>query len=161
MKQSSAILLTFALAAAGSFALADDMPVGRWRQIDDETGAAKSIVKIYQENGVLNGRIVELLKKPDAGKPSVCDRCEGELKDAPILGFPLLSGMKKEGSEWTGGTIIDPKNGKRYRAKMALRDNGQKLEVRGFIGFSLFGRTQVWERVEASPDSDGVERRVE
>lgn len=95
---------------------------------------------------MLEGKIVKLLEKAEPGRP-VCDQCEGELKDAPILGFPLLSGMTRDGDEWTGGTIIDPENGKQYTAKMSLSDNGQTLEVRGFIGISLFGRTQVRERI--------------
>jgi uncharacterized protein (DUF2147 family) len=123
-------------------------PVGLWRQIDDETGEAKSVVKIYEEDGVLKGRIVKLLKEPEEGEPPVCDRCEGELKGEPYLGFPLISGMKQEGDEWAGGHIIDPESGKRYQAEMSLMEGGDKLKVRGFIGFSLFGRTQVWERVK-------------
>lgn len=163
--KGSVVFFTFALAVtlAGSLAWADeDTPVGRWRQIDDETGEARSIVKIYQDNGVLKGEVVELLAEPEDEGPPVCDQCQGELKNAPILGFPLLSGMTKDGDEWTRGTIIDPENGKEYQAKLSLDDNGRKLNVRGFIGLSLFGRTQVWERIETSRNGEGqADRRSE
>lgn len=145
--KNSALIFAFALvtALAGSLAGAADTPVGTWRQFDDATGEAKSVVEIYEDGGVLRGKIVKLLKEPvDSGQ---CDKCEGELKGHPYLGFPLLSGLKRDGDKWTGGTIIDPKNGKQYNAKLKLSDGGQKLEVRGYLGVSLFGRTQVWERI--------------
>lgn len=145
--KDAAVIPMFALLTtlAGPLAWANDnTPVGNWRQIDDETGKAKSVVRIYRDDGVLNGKIVKLLK--DSGS-RVCNSCEGKLKGRPILGFPLVSGMTRDGDEWTDGTIIDPENGKEYSAEMALADSGQKLEVRGYIGISLFGRTQVWERI--------------
>jgi uncharacterized protein (DUF2147 family) len=52
------------------------------------------------------------------------------------------------GDEYQGGEILDPENGKVYRVKMNLQDRGRTLHVRGFIGFSLFGRTQIWIREE-------------
>ncbi|MEF9942731.1 MAG: DUF2147 domain-containing protein, partial [Burkholderiaceae bacterium] len=75
-----------------------------------------------------------------------CDQCSGARKDQPVIGMTILWGLKNEGDEWTGGEILDPKNGKTYKAKAKLVDGGKKLEVRGFLGISLFGRTQTWVR---------------
>jgi len=118
-------------------------PVGVWKTIDDETGQAKSYVKIYEANGVLYGQIQELLTPGDKGK--LCDKCPGQMKDKPIEGLTIIWGMKKDGEEWTGGQIMDPKNGKIYSCK--LRVEGSKLIVRGFLGFSLIGRNQTWIRL--------------
>jgi len=124
-------------------ALAGDTPVGTWKNIDDETHQAKALIQISADaNGTLSGKIVKLLQHPDA----VCDNCDGALKGKPDLGMTILWGLKQDGDSWTGGRILDPKSGKVYSAKMTVVDGGQKLEVRGFLGISLLGRSQVWER---------------
>jgi uncharacterized protein (DUF2147 family) len=123
-------------------------PVGKWRTIDDKTGKPKSIVAISEEDGKLIGTIEKLLDpKPDDPEPK-CTKCEGERKDQPILGMKILWGMKKEGKEWGGGRILDPNNGKTYKCNLALADEGKKLDVRGYIGMPLLGRTQTWIREE-------------
>ena len=93
-------------------------------------------------NGELTGKIVKLFANPDA----VCEKCEGALKGKPVVGMTILTGLKKDGEEWEGGKILDPKSGKVYSAKAKLTDGGKKLEVRGFLGVALLGRTQTWER---------------
>jgi len=142
--------LPFVLAvtfAAGTDAFAADAtsPAGTWTTIDDTTHKPKSIVEITEQNGELTGKVKEVLQS-DQGPNPVCKDCEGERKNQPITGMTIIWGMKKDGDAWSGGKILDPKNGKVYGCKMHLTDNGQKLEVRGFIGFSLLGRSQVWER---------------
>jgi uncharacterized protein (DUF2147 family) len=118
-------------------------PVGTWKTISDETGRASGIVEISERNGEYSGRIVKLLEKdPD----SVCSKCSDARKDQPLVGMVFLSGLKADGGEYTGGEILDPAKGRIYRAKMKLIEGGAKLEVRGFIGFSLLGRTQTWIR---------------
>jgi len=118
-------------------------PVGRWKTISDETGKPSGIVEISEKNGEYSGRIVKLLEKdPD----SVCSKCTDARKDQPLVGMVFLSGLKADGGEYTGGEILDPAKGKIYRAKMRLIEDGARLEVRGFIGFSLLGRTQTWIR---------------
>jgi len=124
---------------------ADATPVGTWKTLDDKTGQPKSIVVISEANGELTGKVKEVLQS-DQGPNPVCKECEGDRKNQPVTGMTILWGMKKDGDEWKGGNILDPKNGKTYGCKMHLTDGGQKLEVRGFVGFSLLGRTQVWER---------------
>lgn len=118
---------------------------GQWRTIDDETGKTKSIVKIYQtDSGEIEGKVIEILHS-DRGPNPLCEDCPGDKNGKPIKGMVILWGLEeKSSSDWRGGKILDPKNGKVYKAKLHLREDG-KLEVRGFIGFSLLGRTQVWE----------------
>ena len=139
-------LIAFAALALSARTFAADMtPAGVWKTIDDKTGQPKSIVVISEENGTLTGKVREVLQS-DQGPNPICKDCEGERKNQPVTGMTILWGLKKDGDTWDGGQILDPKNGKVYGCKMHLIENGQKLEVRGFIGFSLLGRTQTWER---------------
>ena len=120
-------------------------PIGTWKTIDDETKQAKSYVEIFEKDGKLYGKVTKILTK---GKENaVCSDCSGALKNKPILGMQILSGLKKDGKEWNGGKIIDPNSGKEYKAKMSL-NGSDKLDVRGYIGISLVGRTQTWQRVK-------------
>lgn len=130
-----------------SIALAQDTPVGRWKTIDDETKQEKSIVEIYEANGKLYGRILRLLQEKDGGVGKLCTECPGEDKNKPMLGLVIIRDLVRKGDEYTGGTILDPKKGKIYNCKIRVIEGGNKLEVRGFIGFSLIGRTQIWHRV--------------
>ena len=118
-------------------------PAGRWRTFDDKTGKAKAIIVLYEEKGLLFGR-VETLVDPDAVK--ICDKCSDERKGQAVTGMVVVRRMKKDGDEYTGGDILDPKNGSVYRCKMRLVDQGRKLSVRGYLGFSVFGRSQTWIR---------------
>ena len=81
---------------------------------------------------------------PDA----VCDQCKDERKGHKIVGMTIAEGLKKDGDEYNGGKILDPENGKVYKCKMTLNDAGDELEVCGYIGFSLLGRSQIWKRIE-------------
>jgi len=135
------------LALSASIAKAQPAnPVGLWKTIDDTSGEPKALVRIALDGGVLTGTIEKLFRKPGEDPNPKCDKCEGARKDQPITGMQILSGLKPDGDEWAGGEILDPNNGKVYRAKARLADDGKKLEVRGFIGISLLGRTQVWQR---------------
>lgn len=116
---------------------------GTWKTIDDETKQAKSLVEISEApNGELSGKVVKLFNNPDV----VCDKCDGALKGKPVVGMTIMTGLKKDGDGWENGKILDPKSGKVYSAKAKLIEGGKRLEVRGFLGISLLGRTQVWER---------------
>lgn len=117
---------------------------GKWKTIDDETGEAKSIVEIYQENGKVYGKVVEILN-PDK-QDAKCKDCPGDAAGKPILGLVILKDLKKDGSEFNGGFILDPNNGKQYKCYIEL-ENKDKLKVRGYVGFSLLGRSQYWHRV--------------
>jgi len=144
----AAALATAAVAGAlllgGGAGAQDASPAGLWKTIDDETGQAKALVRISDGGGLLTGRI-EKLYNPSRPDP-VCDQCSGERKGKPIEGMTILTGLKRTDSGWEGGEILDPNKGKVYRAKAKLMDGGRQLEVRGFIGVALFGRTQTWIR---------------
>ncbi len=147
------LILTAALVFGFSFsALAQEpdplSPVGLWRTVDDETGKAKSLVKIWEKNGKLYGRIVKLINPDDGNANPNCDKCPGALKDKPVVGMTIMKGLSKDGDEWNGGTILDPKNGKTYKVLIEVIKGGKALKVRGYIGFSLLGRTQYWHRVK-------------
>lgn len=124
-------------------AMAQDV-TGKWQTIDDDTGEAKSIVEIYKQDGKIYGKIVEILNP--AKKNSKCDKCPGADKNKPIEGLVILKDLKKDGDEYNGGTIMDPLNGKVYKSYIKL-NGSNKLDVRGYVGFSLLGRTQTWNRV--------------
>ena len=123
-------------------------PAGRWRNIDDKSGKPKSALVLWLKDGKLYGRIDTILN-PDPDNPNhKCIHCRGDMKDKELLGMQILWDMKPTGDTWSGGLIFDPDNGSTYRCVMELQDGGKKLKVRGFIGFSLFGRTQYWYREE-------------
>lgn len=129
---------------AAIFWLAQPAPVtGTWVNIDDETGVKKSEIELYVENGKLYGRISRLLLPEDQGK--LCTQCKGADKDQPIEGLVIVRGLSQDGEEWTDGEIMDPANGKSYDCTLSL-DNDNTLKVRGFLGFSFLGRTQIWKR---------------
>ncbi|MDD3722317.1 MAG: DUF2147 domain-containing protein [Lutibacter sp.] len=127
-----------------SFAVSAQSIVGKWKTIDDETGKEKSIVEIYQVDGKIYAKIDQLLTKGEENK--VCDKCKGDNKNKPIKGMVIIDGLTKDGDEWSGGKILDPKTGKEYKCYLAL-ENPEKLKVRGYIGFALLGRTQYWYKV--------------
>lgn len=126
---------------------ASDTPIGTWTTIDDDTGQAKSIVKIEKVGDTLQGTVIKVLHS-DQGEHPVCKDCEGERHNQPVEGMIILWDMQRDGDQWQSGQILDPSNGKTYKCKMSMLDDGQKLKVRGYIGFSLLGRNQVWERVQ-------------
>ncbi|RDS79858.1 DUF2147 domain-containing protein [Dyella monticola] len=125
---------------------ANDTPVGTWRQVDDVTGKPKSVIQITENNGQLQGKVLQVLLSDDGPHPT-CKECSGARKDQPIEGMVIMWGVSKDGDVWDGGKILDPKNGKIYSVKLTMADGGQKLDVHGYIGFSLLGRSQVWERM--------------
>ncbi|WP_294199202.1 MULTISPECIES: DUF2147 domain-containing protein [Chryseobacterium] len=134
------LLLTFALSLFGVMTFAQIE--GKWKTIDDETKQAKSIVEIYKKGDQYYGKVSQLLIKP--ANPN-CTECKDDRKNKPILGLEIIRGLKKEGNEFTGGTITDPKTGKTY--KCTIKREGDKLNVRGYLGISAFGRTQTWQKV--------------
>lgn len=134
------LLLTFALSLFGVMTFAQIE--GKWKTIDDETKQAKSIVEIYKKGDQYYGKISQLLVKP--ANPN-CTECKDDRKNRPIVGMEIIRGLKKDGSEFTDGTITDPKTGKTY--KCTIKREGDKLNVRGYLGISAFGRTQTWQKV--------------
>jgi len=141
------VLAAIVLAASVSAAMAQSTPVGLWRNVDDKTGEVKAEIRIGEANGALLGRIEKSLKK-DAKPDALCDECSDDRKGKPITGLDIIRGGKRAESKdvWEGGKILDPENGKEYRASFTPIEGGKKLEVRGYLG--PFWRTQTWNRVQ-------------
>ena len=142
-----ALGLVFAATSASAQATS---PVGVWKTIDDSTKKEKSLIRISESGGVYSGKVEKLLD-PETPKDAVCKDCSDDRKDKPIVGMTIIKNMKQSAdgkAEFEGGEILDPNNGKVYKSKMKLVDNGAKLDVRGYIGVPMLGRTQTWIRAE-------------
>ena len=117
---------------------------GKWKTVDDVSGKTKSVVEIFKKSdGKYYGKVVKLYNVPADFK---CTKCDGDRKNKPLLGLEVIRGLSKDGNEFDGGTIVDPKNGKVY--KCMVERKGNKLDVRGYIGISLVGRTQTWLKAD-------------
>jgi uncharacterized protein (DUF2147 family) len=145
----SAVFMILVACTSAIVLAQDQSPAGRWKTIDDRTGKPKSIVQIVEANGELQGTVAAVLPAPGIPPNPKCLKCSGDRKDKPIVGMTIMWGLKKDHDEYSGGSVFDPDNGKTYRCKVKVVNGGRKLEVRGFIGFSMIGRTQTWVR-EAS-----------
>ena len=144
------LALLGAVALLPRIAAAQVTPVGVWKSIDDETGKEKSFVRVVQAGGVLIGTVEKALN-PDPNASRTCDLCTDERKGQVIVGMEIIRGVTKSaGTEglWDGGEILDPQKGKLYKVRMTPIEGGAKLEVRGYVGMPLLGRTQTWIRVE-------------
>ncbi|MBB3179793.1 DUF2147 domain-containing protein [Variovorax sp. Sphag1AA] len=141
------LLASILLLAGSASAMAQMSPVGLWRSVDDKTGESKAEIRIAESGGGLQGRIEKTLRK-DAKPDAACDECTDDRKGKPMVGLDIIRGGKKaEGKDvWEGGKILDPENGKEYRASFTPIEGGKKLEVRGYLG--PFWRTQTWNRVQ-------------
>jgi uncharacterized protein (DUF2147 family) len=139
-----------ALGLSASIAMAQATPVGVWKTIDDKTKTERAQIRISDTGGTLTARIEKLLAA-DAKQDAVCDKCTDDRKDKPLVGLEILRGVKKNADEadlWDGGTILDAAEGKVYKVRLRPIEGGKRMEVRGFVGAPLLGRTQTWVRVE-------------
>jgi hypothetical protein len=134
-------LISFSLIALAS---GQNNPAGLWKTHDDE-GVPTGYVRITEQGGVYTGVIEKGLEtdKEDA----YCTECKDERKGQRLIGMTMMKGVKANGENYEGSEILDPFSGNTYRVKLTIKD-ANKMEVRGFIGLSLFGRTQIWERIE-------------
>lgn len=142
------LLASLLLAAAAGSAMAQDPPAGLWKTIDDATKAEKSLVRVTEAGGVYTGKVEKILTDKTDAK---CDKCSDERKDQPVQGMTILRNIKQDADDkalWVGGDILDPNDGKVYKVRLKPVDGGKKMEVRGYIGTPLLGRTQTWIRVE-------------
>ena len=121
-------------------------PAGAWKTVDDATGKEKAVIRITEANGVFTGKIEKLLDP--AKQDSKCDECTDDRKGKPVVGLTIMRNVKKGEGHWEGGDILDAANGKVYRVRLSLSADNKKLEVRGYMGTPLFGRTQTWTRME-------------
>ena len=131
-------------------AMTDPSPIGLWKTVHEQTGKDRSLVRISEHNGVLSGHIEKVLDS-EVPADARCVSCTGALQGKPVIGLPILSGLrtsKSDTSVWEGGEILDPVNGKTFKVKLTLTGNGHEMQVRGFVGSPLLGRTQVWVRAK-------------
>lgn len=138
------LILALTLLLAGPVLAAGPSPVGIWRTIDDKTGRERSLVQIEETDGVLHGRVLSTVDPADAAH--VCEKCDDDRKGQPVIGLEIIRGMRPDGDSWGEGRVLDPETGHIYHGTMRLEDGGRKLVLRGYIGISLFGRSQTWLR---------------
>ena len=119
-------------------------PAGQWTTFSDATGKPETLVRIEEKDGEFLGTVIKVLSINDPDP--LCERCEGAQRNQPIVGMTILRGLRRESDGFGGGTILDPDEGRIYRCTARLLDQGRKLEVRGYLGLPLFGRTQIWVR---------------
>ena len=124
--------------------------IGYYKTIDDNSGEVKSIVKIYKtDNNTLEGKIVKIFPKENEDPNPICDKCQGQFKNKPILGMKFMWGFKYENGKWVDGSILDPDNGKIYHCSLSLNKDGTELEVYGYIKIIFkIGRKQTWIKTE-------------
>ncbi|RZW49486.1 MAG: DUF2147 domain-containing protein [Flavobacteriaceae bacterium] len=127
-----------------SFTVSSQNIFGKWKTVDGQTGEEKSIVEIFEKNGKVFGKIVEILNPKH--KNALCEKCEGEEKNQPVLGLELIKNMEEVGDYYKRGTIFDPEYGKKFRCRLVLTDDPNILQVRGYVAF-LYA-TQYWIRIE-------------
>ncbi|WP_299048714.1 DUF2147 domain-containing protein [uncultured Polaribacter sp.] len=119
---------------------------GKWLSTNDDTGEIDSVIEMYEKDGKAYAKVIEI-KDPNR-QTAICEKCEGTNKNKPILGLEILTGLEKDDDEWSGGEILDPRNGNVYKCYIKLV-KPNKLKLRGFIGFSLLGKTKYWTRAKS------------
>ena len=146
VKSVSLVLILFLIVPLEAWAPSHDSPTGLWRTVDDKTHKPRALIRIYEHAGALSGRIEGSLDPAETKE--FCDKCPGELRNKPMVGLVIMHGMKKQGKEYSGGEILDPDSGRTYSCRMTLAEDGWRLVVRGYLGLSIVGRSQVWLRAE-------------
>ncbi|APZ47235.1 hypothetical protein BW723_13500 [Polaribacter reichenbachii] len=128
-----------------SFSMNSQTIFGKWNTVNDETGEVDSVIEVYKKNGKAYAKILQI-NDPEKQK-AICEKCDAPNKDKPILGLEILTGLEKNDKEWSGGEILDPRNGKVYKCYIKLV-KPDKLKIRGYLGLSLFGKTKYWQRAK-------------
>lgn len=150
-KKLISIFITFAWLIMSPLVHASDLnsPIGFWKTIDDVTGKPKSILKIVEmPDRTLQAQVMKIYPSPGKDEHELCTACQGANHNKPIVGMVILWGMTQQDDHWGGGRILDPKNGKIYKCNLKVMNGGREMDVHGYIGISLIGRSQTWLRVE-------------
>ena len=148
MRVMHAICFAITLAVAVVGRADNNSPVGLWKTFDDTGKTAKALVRITEQNGVLQGKIEKLILPPSVDQHPVCLKCKGERQGQALIGMVILSHLKRINEEYGEGTIYDPEAGETYQCNIKLVDSGRKMSVRGYIGVPMLGRSQIWQREE-------------
>jgi Uncharacterized protein conserved in bacteria (DUF2147) len=135
------------VAAVNPAAAAEPSVSGLWQKIDEETGKTVGWFLFFERGGSYEGVIAKLFLRPGDAPNPICSHCQDDRKNAPLLGIPLIRGMKRNGMVYEQGKILDPRDGNVYQAMMRVSPDGHDLTVRGFLGFVFLGRDEVWHRL--------------
>lgn len=123
---------------------------GVWRTIDDKTGFSKALIQIEkQPDGTYNGTIIKIIPRPNYIPKEFCQKCPAPFTNQPILGLKVLQGLKQDPlkpNQYTGARVLDPLSGRLYKAKAKVNADNRQLSMRGYVGISAMGRSQIWVR---------------
>jgi uncharacterized protein (DUF2147 family) len=143
------LVFVLALVAPPAWAQAAASPSGVWRSVDDQTGSPRALVRIFEQNGMLYGRVEKIFDPKQAVE--ACEKCSGDRRGKPVQGLDIIRGLHPDGTgAWSGGEILDPETGDTYRASLRVTDNGRKLVLRGSVLGGLIGRSQTWLRADSN-----------
>lgn len=156
MKSGAAVLLilTAAFIDAPAARAHDSSIEGVWRTYVDGTHNERAWVQIVRSGEVYEGRLVRLFRQAGDPTEALCYACDGDLRNAPLIGMTILRELRQRSARtYGGGRIRDPETGQEYRCEVTMVASGKALKVRGYIGVPVFGRTQVWRRIESSKEA--------
>ena len=139
------ICTTFTFILLATLATEAQSCLGVWKVIEDKTNDPACILELFEKEGKVYGKLLKILKKDTKQINPMCVECSDDRKDQPVIGMELIRGLKKKGKFWSGGKLLDPDSGRTYKCYVEMV-NADKLKVRGYIGFSIIGRTQYWYR---------------